>query len=62
MKKLANLTGVKVLGKSEQKSIHGGASASCGGTPCSTIGSRCKYICNGYLIQGLCTSQGCQPL
>ncbi len=60
MKKLTNLTGVKVLGKIEQRSIHGGSSAACGGDPCT--GTYCTLICNGVKVRGLCTSQGCQPL
>ncbi len=57
MKKLASLSGVKVLGTIEQKSIKGGSSAC--DNRCSGIGSNCLYYCNGFVYKGICTSQGC---
>ncbi|MBW8243560.1 hypothetical protein K1F50_12170 [Muricauda oceani] len=58
MKNLANLKGVRILGKAQQKGVQGGASSACDGS-CSGIGSKCLYYCNGFTYKGICTAQGC---
>lgn len=54
MKKLSSLKGVKILGRAQQKSIHGGAATSCDDSCSVPYLAPCTYTCNGYTYKGRC--------